>query len=118
MPDQETLNRWRFQVQELYDSIIGCQKQFFAWFEEAKAIAPQTDEMSQLIKDVFIDELHYRRWINDLPRVEELTPEELENKRAEVQRLYNIGEEIVRLGTALEMKVTKLRYLFDGNQIQ
>ena len=118
MADQETLNRRRVQFQELYDSIIACQKQFFAWFEEAKTTELKTEEIYQVIEEILIDEQHYRRLVNDLPNVETFTTEQLENRIGEVSRLFEIGEEIIRLGTVLEMKVTKLRYLLDGNQLQ
>ena len=120
MTDQETLETLRGHFQRVYDAIISCQQRVSKWFEEAKTIEPETDEICELVKEILLYELEYQRSINagDLPPVEKFTDEELEKRIGSVERLSKIGEEMIRLGTAIEMRVLKLRYLLAGNQIQ
>jgi hypothetical protein len=118
MADQEALQRLRSQFQHVYLEITACHRRILAWFEEAKATEPTTTEVADLVKEILVDEFEYRSSTGDVPRVDSFTDEELKYRTGNVERLSNIGEEMIRLGTAVELKLMKLRYLLAGNQLQ
>ena len=109
MANHELVEARRAQFREVYDSILATQKQFSGWFQQAKKVRPRNKDMWQLINEIHIDEWCYQRCVSDLPKVEHFTPDEIENRTGAVSRLCEIGEEIIRLGTTLEMKLSRLR---------
>jgi hypothetical protein len=114
MADEKTLTIARAQLQRVYDAIVGCQSQFFAWFEAAKATERKTDEIYWQIEKIMVDEVFYHCWIKDLPKVEEFTAAEMEQRTGKAERLLYIAEEIIQLGSTLQIDLTKLQSLATG----
>jgi hypothetical protein len=116
MPDPNTLERWKCDLQQVYDSLMkGAGEQFEAWFEEAAMleaeIGDETEELRQCVADIKGDRHRYRQLLKLIPKVTEFSEEEIEKRTGKASQLLDIAGEITVMEIHLPRKVEKLRFL-------
>jgi hypothetical protein len=116
MPDPNTLERWKRDLQQVYDSLLkGAGEQFEAWFEEAAMIeaeiGDETEELRQCVADIKGDRHRYRQLLKLIPKVTEFSEEEIEKRTGKASQLLDIAGEITVMEIHLPRKVEKLRFL-------
>ena len=115
MVDPNNLARWKREFENLYDTLMRGREQFDAWFEETVLIEAdiktENDEFHECVADIKKDQRHYRQVIEQIPKPEEFSAEELEKRTEKVSQLLDLAGEITLMGIHVPRKVEKLRFL-------
>lgn len=128
MVDSGTLDSWKRELQQLYDSLTTdpSVEQFQAWFEEATMleaeITPETEtnEVRECVAGIKKDRQRYRqlqRFLKQLPRVAKFSKKEIEKNSGKAAGLRKIAGEIIEMEIYLPRKIDKLRFLLK-NRLQ
>ena len=116
MVDANTLARCKYDLQQLYESLMkGAGEEFGAWFEEAQTIEAEkedeSEEFRQCLADIKSDRQRYEQLLKLIPKVTEFSEEEIEKRSGKASQLLDIAGEIGDMKRHLPVKVEKLRSL-------
>lgn len=113
MATPEELAVWRWQYQEIHDSLEKIGEQLTTWSEELARIEGenQSVEFQRCVVEIKTDLQHYREVMAQLPKVEEFTDEDVESRSGKVFELFDVVWEVKALKNDLSRKFEQLHFL-------
>jgi hypothetical protein len=110
-PDQ--LAVWRRTYEELHESMVKSREQFMAWSEEVALVEAQnqTMEFRGCVLEIKQDLQRYGEVLNKLPKIQDLSDEEVEKNDGKAGQLLDVVQEVTALQINLPRKVEKLHFM-------
>jgi hypothetical protein len=110
-PDELAL--WRRHFQELYESLINSREHFMAWSEELAMVEGenQTVDSQHCVDEIKTHLQRYREVMQQLPKLEEFTDQEVDKKTGRISQLLDISAEVTILKTDLPRQIKKLHLM-------
>jgi hypothetical protein len=110
-PDQ--LAVWRRTYEELHESMVKSREQFMAWSEEVALVEAQnqTMEFRGCVLEIKQDLQRYGEVLKKLPKIQDLSDEEVEKNDGKAGQLLDVVQEVTALQINLPRKVEKLHFM-------